>query len=195
MLSLSKNALITFFILLSTSMYAQDGTVCGNLADNDGLPLPTAVIFIKGSTIGTTSDFDGNYCIQCSVGDILQVSFVGYTTQEILVTSKMMSSFETISRVKQKEVKPIKNDAYSKAVISKFDSIKAVLAPDESTHTYIGKGNYYYKIKNIEIDSSEIKLSYHKTDYYIESEISNSIALQFTPKRNLYKTQTTYAQG
>ncbi|AUP79116.1 SusC/RagA family TonB-linked outer membrane protein [Flavivirga eckloniae] len=51
-----------------------------------GLPLPGVSILIKGTTVGTFTDFDGKYQIRANQGDVLVFSFLGFTTQEITVT-------------------------------------------------------------------------------------------------------------
>ena len=48
-----------------------------------GLPLPGVNVLIKGTAIGTTTDFDGNYQISAQNGDVIVFSYVGFTTQEI----------------------------------------------------------------------------------------------------------------
>ena len=65
-------------------MYAQR-TVSGTVSDNTG-PLPGASVVVKGTSTGTTTDFDGNYSINVpSNNAILEVSFLGYTTIEVPV--------------------------------------------------------------------------------------------------------------
>ncbi len=54
----------------------------------DGQPLPGATVLIKGSSKGTSTDFDGNYTIEADAQSILIVSYVGFIAQEILVGSK-----------------------------------------------------------------------------------------------------------
>src|SRR5690606_25879449 len=76
-------------LLLALAMvhfgYAQTGTIKGKLIDgefNDVLPF--ANILIKGTTIGTTSDFEGAYSLDVEPGTYtLSFSFLGYTSQEI----------------------------------------------------------------------------------------------------------------
>ncbi|AUP79108.1 SusC/RagA family TonB-linked outer membrane protein [Flavivirga eckloniae] len=58
----------------------------GKVNDDDGLPLSGVSILIKGTTTGAATDFDGNYQISADTGDVLEFSFLGYTTQEIIVT-------------------------------------------------------------------------------------------------------------
>lgn len=81
---------ITFTILLLISCflgYAQNGTISGKVQDKEvnNDPLPFANISIKGTTKGTTSDFDGLYQItNIEPGTYTLVfSFVGYETKEI----------------------------------------------------------------------------------------------------------------
>jgi len=64
--------------------FAQENTISGTVTDDSG-PLPGVNVVIKGSTTGTQTDFDGKYSIQANVGDILQFSFVGMTSQEVTV--------------------------------------------------------------------------------------------------------------
>ena len=51
-------------------------------------PLPGASILIKDTTTGTQTDFDGNFNIEAAVGDILVVSYLGFVTQEIVITEE-----------------------------------------------------------------------------------------------------------
>ncbi|WP_020528032.1 SusC/RagA family TonB-linked outer membrane protein [Flexithrix dorotheae] len=62
--------------------------VSGKVIDNDGEPLPGVSILIKGTTVGTTSDFEGNYKLEVSSTAILQFSFIGFQTKEIEVNSQ-----------------------------------------------------------------------------------------------------------
>ena len=61
--------------------------ITGIIVDEDGVPLPGVNVFIKGTNIGTATDFDGNYSIAASEGDILIFSFVHHTIGKILYHS------------------------------------------------------------------------------------------------------------
>ncbi|KJD37289.1 hypothetical protein PW52_01170 [Tamlana sedimentorum] len=65
--------------------FAQEKTISGIVSDGTGLPLPGATVLVKGTSSGTSSDFDGKYAIKANTGDILVFSFVGYTSKEITV--------------------------------------------------------------------------------------------------------------
>ena len=60
-------------------------TVTGTVTDKSGLPLPGVNIIIRGTTIGTQSDFDGNYRINISAGQDLVYSYVGFDSLETTV--------------------------------------------------------------------------------------------------------------
>ena len=64
---------------------AQEKTVSGTVSDENAVPLAGATVVIQGTTTGTTTDFDGNYTIDSNVGDVLNFSYVGYSTQAITV--------------------------------------------------------------------------------------------------------------
>ena len=66
--------------------FAQQQTVSGTVTDENGVPLLGASVIIKGTTTGTTTDFDGVYSITTNSGDVLEFSYVGYSTQSIPVT-------------------------------------------------------------------------------------------------------------
>lgn len=66
--------------------FAQEKTVTGKVSDASG-PLPGVTVVVKGTNTGTQTDFDGNFSISASVGDVLQFSFIGMKNSEITVGS------------------------------------------------------------------------------------------------------------
>ena len=64
-------------------------TVTGTVTDDTG-PLPGANVIIKGTSTGTTTDFDGNYTINASGTDVLVFSYIGYQATEILVGNQQV---------------------------------------------------------------------------------------------------------
>lgn len=76
--------LVTVFSF--TVLQAQEKAVSGTVTDaNDGMGIPGVSVVVKGTTIGTTTDIDGNYTLKVDANSTLVFSFVGYKTQEILV--------------------------------------------------------------------------------------------------------------
>ena len=67
--------------------FSQNGTVTGTVSDSEtNEPLPGVNVVVKNTTIGTNTDFDGNFSIEgVSSGDVLVFSYLGFKTQEITV--------------------------------------------------------------------------------------------------------------
>ncbi|AMR31061.1 hypothetical protein A0256_06295 [Mucilaginibacter sp. PAMC 26640] len=93
-------------MLCVTQVFAQNRTVSGTvMAKDDGLPVPGATVKVKGTTIGTQTTTTGKFTLNVPAGATLQVSFLGYSTQEIKVGSSdvinvtLESSMNTISEV------------------------------------------------------------------------------------------------
>lgn len=83
-----RKLLITLTIFLCgfpICLNAQSGTVTGTVIDGEfSEPLAFANVLVKGTTTGTTSDFDGKYVLNLDPGNYTLVfSFVGYNTTEI----------------------------------------------------------------------------------------------------------------
>jgi len=83
-----KSLLILVFTTMSGVLLAQE--VSGIVTDDTG-PLPGVSVIIKGTTTGTSTDFNGNYSISANNGDILVFSYVGYDKQEIVVTGNQLN--------------------------------------------------------------------------------------------------------
>lgn len=87
-----KKILFIAFIVLTQVLTAQSkGTLKGLLTDKEtnNEPLPFANVLIKGTTIGTTTDFDGLYTMKVPAGThIVSFSFLGYKTVEKTFTIK-----------------------------------------------------------------------------------------------------------
>lgn len=73
-----------FTMTLSYEVAAQQRVITGTvISEEDGLGLPGATVLVKGTTVGTTTDLDGNYSISVPAGsDVLIFSFVGLKTLE-----------------------------------------------------------------------------------------------------------------
>jgi len=73
----------------SFAISTQERNITGTVSDETGQPLPGATIQIKGTSIGITTDFDGNFSIEVPDEDaVLVVSYLGYATQEVSTTGK-----------------------------------------------------------------------------------------------------------
>jgi len=84
-----KRILTIFTMVLTVSVFAQAQNVTGKVTDQSGVPLTGASIAVKGTTIGTIADADGNYSLDVSsAGATLVFSYVGYVSQEIPIAGQ-----------------------------------------------------------------------------------------------------------
>ncbi|TXE09163.1 SusC/RagA family TonB-linked outer membrane protein [Gelidibacter salicanalis] len=81
------NSLLFLVFLVPSVMWSQT-TVSGTVTDQASAPLPGVNILIKGTTTGTTTDWDGNYSISAKNGDIVVFSYVGFKPQEFNYTGQ-----------------------------------------------------------------------------------------------------------
>ena len=67
---------------------AQDSNVSGEVLDSTGEPLIGATVMLKGSKEGVATDLDGRFTIKAPVGSVIQISYIGFKTQDVTVTGE-----------------------------------------------------------------------------------------------------------
>ncbi|MCM4155475.1 hypothetical protein DHD80_05620 [Gramella sp. AN32] len=80
-----KNLIVIICFLISLSSFAQDRLITGTVVDVNGMPIPGATVAVKGTNRGTMTNFDGNFQIEAEQGEVLSISFIGYSTKELIV--------------------------------------------------------------------------------------------------------------
>ena len=78
-------------LFLSVGAFAQQIAVKGIVKDTTGEPVIGANVLVKGTTNGTITDFDGNFQLSANKGDIIVISFIGFTAQELPATAELMN--------------------------------------------------------------------------------------------------------
>lgn len=94
-------------LVLLTCAFASGQTqqVSGTVTDATGISMPGVNVLLKGKTTGTSTDSDGKFALQASPDDVLVLSFIGYTTQEIIVGNQttfdisMVEDLTTLSEI------------------------------------------------------------------------------------------------
>ena len=81
-----KLLIVTTVACLCSMMLHAQNRVTGNVSDIYGESIIGASILEKGTTNGTVSDIDGNFTLGIPIGSTLQISYIGYVTQEIKIT-------------------------------------------------------------------------------------------------------------
>jgi len=101
-----KKTLLFFVVaafFICGSSFAQERTISGKLsAAEDGSSLPGVNIILKGTTVGTVTDIDGNYKLSVPAeGGILVFSFIGFVTQEEEIGSRSVIDLSLVTDVTQ----------------------------------------------------------------------------------------------
>ena len=98
-----RGILLIIAISLSIGLYGQDKrSVSGIVKDPDGAPTPGVSVFVKGSTIGTITDVQGNYKLSIPKdAKILVFSFIGMNTLEKQIGSSAVIDVQLTAQVTQ----------------------------------------------------------------------------------------------
>src|SRR5690606_20429420 len=81
-----KKLLLSMLFLL-TCGFSFSQSISGTVTDEQKTPLPGVSIVIDGTSLGTTTDFDGNYSVAAEAGDVLVFTYLGMKTQTKTVAS------------------------------------------------------------------------------------------------------------
>ena len=93
--------LLSFFV--TSQLYAQD-IVKGTVASSEGGELlPGVSVLVKGTTVGSVTDLNGNYSVKATQGDVLQFSYIGFETQEIEVGSATTLDIQLVPDLEELE--------------------------------------------------------------------------------------------
>ncbi|MDO5979179.1 SusC/RagA family TonB-linked outer membrane protein [Flavivirga spongiicola] len=107
-------------ILIREKLKRRQKQVSGEVSNREGLPLAGVVVLIKGTSTGTVTNFDGKYNINVpNPENVLVFSFLGYATQEILVSNQ-----STIDVTLKEDV-----DELSEVIVTGYQTI----SPNKST--------------------------------------------------------------
>ncbi len=91
------NGILTLLLVLVAQLsLAQEKTITGTVTDSDGLPLPGVNIVVQGTTAGTQTDFDGNYTIEVSEGQIIQFSYIGFKDESRAVGASNVINLQMV---------------------------------------------------------------------------------------------------
>ncbi|MBT8316048.1 MAG: TonB-dependent receptor [Lutibacter sp.] len=89
-MNLKIRLLLFLMLMVNINLIAQEGfTITGTvLSQTDNSPIPGVSIVIKGSSTGTSTDFDGIFNLNVKEGDILEVSFMGFKTKVVPIVNQ-----------------------------------------------------------------------------------------------------------
>lgn len=123
---------VTFLLIGIGLSNAQISQVTGNVAsDEDGLPVVGASVLVKGTTVGTVTDIDGNFTITGvpASAKVLVVSFIGLQSQEVPVKSVV----NVVLKSDAKQLDEVMVVAYGTAKKESFTGSASVVKADKIT--------------------------------------------------------------
>jgi TonB-linked SusC/RagA family outer membrane protein len=77
--------LVLLFLQLSQTTFAQERAITGIVLSEDNVPMQSASVLIKGKRSGTQTDLNGNFTINAEPGDVIIVTAVGYSPQQMKI--------------------------------------------------------------------------------------------------------------
>lgn len=83
----NKLTLLVFFLMIfSAKTFAQERSVTGRVVDEQGMPIPGVSVYSKNTTVGTTTDFDGEFSLEVPEENATLVfSYVGFLKKELIL--------------------------------------------------------------------------------------------------------------
>ena len=87
---------ITFAGALQAQVQQSARSVSGTVIDQNGEPVAGATVIEKGTANGTVTDVDGRFSLSAPDNAVLQVSFIGYITQEVGLSPAMRDRGVTV---------------------------------------------------------------------------------------------------
>ncbi len=87
-------------VVLSNSLAFQDIKITGKITGANGEPLSGVSVSLKGSTIGTTTDNNGNFTLTVPEKGTLVISYIGYQSQELPVNSQSVINIKLVPSTK-----------------------------------------------------------------------------------------------
>src|SRR5690606_12957482 len=80
-----KTGVLLFLLMISTHLFGQEVQIRGQIIEENGEPIPGASVLVKGTTIGTAADVNGEYTLSVPANSTLVFSFIGYESKEVNV--------------------------------------------------------------------------------------------------------------
>ncbi|MDC6352206.1 TonB-dependent receptor [Zeaxanthinibacter sp. PT1] len=101
-MNLKTKLLLIVVLLVNLQLIAQDTySVSGTVTDVDNVPIPGVNILVLNTTRGTQTDFDGNFTIDVSNGEVLQFSSIGFATQTVAIKGQPTISLTMLEDASQ----------------------------------------------------------------------------------------------
>ena len=188
----------------NSNNYKIQNTITGKIVDESGVPLPGANIIVKGTNIGTVSDFDGLFSLEVpNENSVLIISFLGYQDKEVVLNGRsqidvvLVESSETLDEVivtgvfdkrtameSSVAISVLKEGIIQRQVpVSATDLLKNVpgvyvnSSTGEIKNTIVsrGLGGYFYvSVQEDGLPVTNAKYNNYGPDYFLRSDLTLS---------------------
>jgi TonB-linked SusC/RagA family outer membrane protein len=153
----TKLGFSALLMILIQSFAISQQSISGVITSTDGEPVIGANVIVKGTTVGTITDVDGNFSLNVPEGaTILEVSYLGYMTQELVIADNTYGAVvmsEDINQLDEIVVTGLASNVKRSNLANSVESIGAVeLAGITSQPTM--EGALYGKLKGADIRSN-----------------------------------------
>jgi TonB-linked SusC/RagA family outer membrane protein len=131
--------LLFFFqlLLLANQAFAQNVTIKGRVLKEDGQPVPSASVLVKGTNTGTTTNDNGDFSISAPVNGTLVISAVDFVQQEVKVNSNGTADIRLVPADKSLEGVVVvgygtqrKKDVTGSTITVKGETLNQIKAPN-----------------------------------------------------------------
>lgn len=138
----------TILIKENRAEIIREQQVSGKVTDTDGVPIPGANILIKGTSLGTTSDFEGNYVIKVpNENNVLIFSSLGYLKKEVRINNQRIINVTLKADVNELDEVVISTGIFKRKKDTYTGS--AVTVTKEELKR-VGNGNVFQAIRNLD---------------------------------------------
>lgn len=128
-----KFVLLIMAVLTASSWsLAQNRQISGVVTDNDGQPISGATVLIEGTSVGTTTNINGEFSLSAPADGTLSVSFIGYETMQEAIAGKTWISFSL--KEDTQAIDDVIVVAYGTAKKESFTGSVAVVKSEELEH-------------------------------------------------------------
>ncbi|MFV9552430.1 SusC/RagA family TonB-linked outer membrane protein [Algibacter sp. PT7-4] len=102
-MNLKTKLFFTVLLIFNITVFAQTATVVKGavVSATDNIPIPGVNVIVLNTTKGASTDFDGVYQIEVKDGDVLQFSYVGYVTQNVIFSNQKTINVALVEDIAQ----------------------------------------------------------------------------------------------
>ena len=91
----AKSILLSWLLIFITGSVFSQPVITGKITGRDGIALPGATVFVKGTKNNSTTDSSGHFIIRANPGNVIEFSFVGYYNRQIILSEPTTVKLKT----------------------------------------------------------------------------------------------------